>query len=89
VLECALPKCGAREKFLRSGTLHLVDTLRPDGTFATKIVWLCAGCSLQYTVQTWRAPGEQIRPRDRRPMLSMDDILSALVPHRIPLQARV
>ena len=64
MLECAIPKCCGREKFLRSGTLNLVDVVGEDGSVAKKMIWLCGGCTQgRYTVQTWRALGEQIRLR--------------------------
>lgn len=64
MLECAIPTCCRCEKFFRSGTLHLMDTVREDGTVVKKMIWLCAECTRRYVVQGWRAPGEQIRLRE-------------------------
>ena len=63
MLECAIPKCGNREKFLRSGSLDLIESERENGRVAKEMIWLCASCTSQYTVQTWRPAGEQIRRR--------------------------
>ena len=79
MLECAIPKCCAREKLLRSGTLHLADVVLADGSVAKKMIWLCAGCTSLYSVQTWRAAGEQIRPRSPSPF-SLADIFSVPMP---------
>jgi len=87
MLECAIPKCSGREKSLRSGTLHLADVVREDGTLAKRMIWLCAGCTRQYAVQTWRAPGEQIRPRTQS-KFSLADVVSARAPQFEPQQPR-
>ena len=79
MLECAIPNCCAQERALRSGTLHLADVVRDDGRIAKKMIWLCAGCTLLYSVQTWRPPGEQIRLRVRS-RFNVVDILSARAP---------
>ncbi len=76
MLKCAIPRCDSRERFLRSGTLHLIDIVREDGSMAKRMVWLCAGCSSQYTVQTWRIPGEQIRLRNRDSVFDLAEMLS-------------
>lgn len=75
MLECAIPQCEGREKFLRSGTLHLVDCKGSDGAIGKKMVWLCALCTQQYIVQTWRPAGEQIRPRLNIPVHEFADVL--------------
>lgn len=72
MLECAIPQCEGREKFLRSGTLHLIDCNRGDGVIGKKMIWLCARCTQEYTVQTWRPVGEQIRPRANIPVEFVD-----------------
>jgi hypothetical protein len=69
MLECAIPQCEGRETFLRSGTLHLVDVKRSNEVIGKKMIWLCAGCTKRYAVQTWRPIGEQIQPRSRIPVL--------------------
>ena len=87
MLECAIPKCGGREKFLRSGTLHLADVVREDGGVAKKMIWLCDGCTQRYTVQTWRAPGEQILPRTQS-KFSLADVVAGQVSRSEPEPAR-
>ena len=62
MLNCAVPGCHVREKYLRSGSLHLLDVLVGEEV-TTNIVWFCHECTSKYTVQTWRSPGEQIRRR--------------------------
>lgn len=74
VLECAIPKCHGREKLLRSGTLHLIDSVRKDGSVGKRMVWLCQSCTAKYTVQTWRAPGKQIRPLSPNGAFSAADV---------------
>ncbi len=86
MLECAIPGCCVREKFLRSGTLHLVDVGREGGT-TKSMVWLCPSCSRKYAVQTWRETGQQIRLRTRKPMFTMDDITSAYTAVLMPKPA--
>lgn len=78
MLECAIPNCCGHDKFLRSGTLHLADIVQKDGSVAQKMIWLCDECTQRYTVQTWRPPGEQIRPRIQS-SFSLADIIVARV----------
>lgn len=79
MLECAIPDCVAREKFLRSGSLHLVDVARDGGATTKRMIWLCSGCSRKYAVQTWREPGQQIRPRNICRSFSVKEIVSVPV----------
>lgn len=76
MLECAIPECGAQERLLRTGTLHLLDVLRGDGSVANKMIWLCESCTKLFTVQTWRAPGEQIRRRKQKPISTSKEVFS-------------
>ena len=77
MLTCAIPQCGAQESSLRSGTLHLVDVVRRNGTTGKKMAWLCRACSEKFTVQTWRQPGQQIRVRTPSSALSPRDLILA------------
>lgn len=86
MLECTIPKCSGRERFLRSGTLHLVDVVREDGSIAKRMIWLCDECTSRYSVQTWRPPGEQIRLRIQS-TFNLADILSARAPRFEPQPA--
>jgi len=64
MLHCAVPGCNVQEKYLRAGSLHMVDLL-VEGEATPRIVWFCHGCTASHTVQTWRPAGEQIQPRVR------------------------
>ena len=75
MLECAIPQCERHEKFFRSGTLHLIDCNLGDGAIGKKMIWLCAHCTEEYTVQTWRPVGEQIRLRANIPVREFADVL--------------
>lgn len=87
MLECAIPGCCGREKFLRSGTLHLIDMVQEDGSIAKRMVWLCAKCTPLYTVQMWRTPGEQVRPRGRTCIIDFAEILASQGPRLVPAVA--
>jgi len=69
MLICAIPGCKAWEKVLRSGNLYLVDVIENDPktqvpTNRKKFIWLCSSCAQTHTVQSWEAPGQQIRPKN-------------------------
>jgi hypothetical protein len=85
MLMCAIPQCSAQERSLRSGSLHLIDVAdaRP-GTGATatkkKMIWLCAACTSTHTVQSWREPGQQIRPKAHSGgLVSIDELVEEQV----------
>jgi len=63
MLECEIPSCKAREKFLRSGSLHLMDVKSEDGLATRKLIWLCQECTSRYVIQPWRPIGQQLRLR--------------------------
>ena len=84
MLECAIPNCGGRERSLCSGTLHLADIVRNDGSSVKKMIWLCAGCTRQYLVQTWRPAGEQIRLRTPSAFNPADLLSMRLLKHDAP-----
>ena len=67
----------------------MIDVVRECGDAGKKMVWLCAGCSKKYVVQTWREAGQQIRPRQPRPLLQLDDILSVHVSAVMPKDVTV
>jgi hypothetical protein len=77
MLECAISGCNAKEKFLRSGHLHVLDVVNANGVITKKMVWFCSNCSTEYTVQLWRMPGNQIRRRKASPLFDVCDIFSA------------
>ncbi len=67
-MTCANPACTAQELYLRSGGIYAVDFL--DGSRETgecqiiqrRVIWLCDACTGMFAVETWRPPGEQVRP---------------------------
>ncbi len=64
-MRCANPGCEAETLYFRSGSLHWID-LQPqlDGVAqrcSTRLIWLCAKCSQNLVVQTWRPAGQQLR----------------------------
>ena len=71
-MKCANPHCDAEGMYLRSGSLHVLDFVISDnkgssgGEISRKIVWLCGKCTTQFEIETWRPPGQQLRPRNRK-----------------------
>jgi hypothetical protein len=67
-MRCANPACGAETLYLRSGTIYAVDFLGGAGNAGEcqivrrKVIWLCDACTGRFAVETWRPPGEQVRP---------------------------
>ena len=67
-MRCANQACGAETLYLRSGGIFAVDFL--DGTenagesqnTQRRVIWLCDACTGMFAVETWRPPGEQVRP---------------------------
>jgi len=84
MLECVTPGCDVHERLLRSGTLHLLDVVTADQRVVKKIVWMCAGCTKKYVVQTWRPAGEQIQRKPKQ-MFTLADLLS---PRPVPTASR-
>jgi len=70
-MKCANPHCNAEGLYLRSGSLHALDiaVAGADGSGAKainrRIVWLCGDCTSQFDIETWRPPGQQLRPRSK------------------------
>lgn len=68
-MRCANPACACESLYLRDGGLYWIN---PDSDEywcglderTRKIIWLCPDCSKHFVVETWRPPGEQIRPRN-------------------------
>jgi len=66
-MTCANPDCGTQTLYLRSGALYDVDFLGGTETgecqnIQRRVIWLCDACSGVFAVETWRPPGEQLRP---------------------------
>jgi hypothetical protein len=67
-MKCANPACGAETLYLRSGGIYAVDFLGGAGhagecqIIQRRVIWLCDTCTGHFAVETWRPPGEQVRP---------------------------
>jgi hypothetical protein len=70
-MTCANPACSAESLYLRSGGLYEIQLLDGAGTagecqiIQRRVIWLCDTCTGEFTVETWRPPGEQMRPSRR------------------------
>jgi len=70
-MKCANSECCNETLYLRSGGIFEVDFL--GGTdhagegqnMQRRVIWLCDTCSGRFAVETWRPPGEQMRPSRR------------------------
>lgn len=76
-MRCANPGCQEEALYFRSGSLHWIDNPpQLDGTprhRATRLIWLCAECSRNLVVQTWRPAGQQLR-RSQGGVISIDRV---------------
>lgn len=67
-MRCANPACGVETLYLRSGRIYAVDFLGATGgagecqIIQRRVIWLCDACTEEFAVETWRPPGEQVRP---------------------------
>jgi hypothetical protein len=67
-MNCANSACGAETLYLRSGRVYAVDFLDGAGNagecqiIQRRVIWLCDTCTGHFAVETWRPPGEQMRP---------------------------
>ena len=72
-MTCANPACGLQSLYLRSGGIYHVDSPGAPGkagesrSVQRKVIWLCHACTGQFSVQTWRPPGEQVQPSAGQP----------------------
>jgi hypothetical protein len=70
-MTCANPSCGAQTLYLRSGAIFAVDFPGSCGDagecqiIQRRVIWLCDACIPHFAVETWRPPGEQVRPSRR------------------------
>jgi hypothetical protein len=67
-MRCINARCSIETSYFRSGSLHCIDRSEESRTEMRgeqrQLVWLCPQCSHTFVVQTWRAPGEQLRLRN-------------------------
>lgn len=60
---CANPICRHASDYLRDGSLYCIDDAdRSTGHISRRFIWLCSACTPSFAVETWRPPGEQLRP---------------------------
>jgi hypothetical protein len=70
-MKCANPDCHEEGLYLRSGSVHELDFVAADKeapgdrAITRKIVWLCGKCTIEFKVETWRPPGQQLQPKSR------------------------
>jgi len=66
----------AEELYLRSGGIYHVDFLGESGNagegqvIQRRVIWLCDACTSLFAVETWRPPGQQVRPSRSHPTAS-------------------
>ena len=76
-MTCANPACGAEALYLRSGGIYAVDFLGADAhagecqSLRRRVIWLCDTCTSLFAVETWRPPGQQVRPHRSHPHPSL------------------
>jgi hypothetical protein len=67
-MKCVNPLCGAETLCLRSGSIFAANFLgetRGAGEcqiIQRRVIWLCDACTEEFAVETWRPPGEPVRP---------------------------
>lgn len=72
-MQCATPECAAHTLHPRSGGILFVDVL--DGARCVggcqiiqgRVIWLCDSIGA-LSIETWRPPGQQVRPSRRFPV---------------------
>ena len=67
-MRCINVLCSTETSYFRSGSLHCIDRSEENRTALKgeqrQLVWLCPQCSYTFAVETWRAPGQQLRARN-------------------------
>ncbi len=62
-MRCANPQCQAESDYLRSGRLQWIDEVLAYASVRQgRYIWLCSTCAPEFVVETWRPPGQQLRP---------------------------
>ena len=81
-MKCANPLCNTEGLYLRSGTLHAIDSVVEDAksperrSIRRKIIWLCGRCTGILEVETWRPPGQQLQPRKHQANTTFGSVIS-------------
>lgn len=62
-MRCANAQCQIESDYLRSGSLYAIDehSVNARGR-QSRFIWLCSQCTPRFVVETWRPPGQQLRP---------------------------
>lgn len=62
-MQCANLQCQAESAYLRDGGLYWIEEVVGGGHAKRgRYIWLCGTCAPRFVVETWRPPGEQLRP---------------------------
>lgn len=67
-MRCANLECAAQTLYLRTGGIFAVvflDGSAPAGEcqiVQRRVIWLCDACIGAFSIETWRPPGQQLRP---------------------------
>lgn len=61
-MRCANPPCQVESSYLRSGSLYCIDEVLGPASVRRRFIWLCGTCAPRFVVETWRPPGQQLRP---------------------------
>jgi len=79
-MRCANSQCEIESDYLRSGSLYAIDehSVNARGR-RSRFIWLCSHCTPRFVVETWRPPGQQLRP-GRSAVLATAAAQRALVP---------
>jgi len=63
-MQCANPECRLESNYLRGGALYGIEDDSGGGDLEReRIIWLCARCVEEFTVERWRPAGQQLRRR--------------------------
>ncbi|RXS96558.1 hypothetical protein [Silvibacterium dinghuense] len=78
-MHCANPSCQVEAKYFRSGSLHSVDCGQggQKQEKRQRIVWLCPHCTREWTVESWRPAGEQLRRKPHAEFSPMESYSEA------------
>lgn len=74
-MQCANRECSAQTLYLRSGGIFSVDVLDGSGhagecqIVQLRVIWLCDPCIGAFSIETWRPPGQQVRPSRNFPVV--------------------
>jgi hypothetical protein len=73
-MQCANPECTTQTLYLRSGGIFSVDVLHGIGRTGEcqitqrRVIWLCDARIGAFSIETWRPPGQPVRPSRSFPL---------------------